>query len=114
MTENLNTRFEKEVNSAPVVIYMKGTPDFPMCGFSRGAVEALADVGAPIAFVNVLQDPEAWEGIKVYSGWPTIPQIFIGGTFVGGCDIVRELWQSGQLETMVRDAIMGRQDSPGD
>jgi len=102
---DLMERFKKEVNSNPVVIYMKGSPDFPMCGFSRGAVEALTAVGAPVAYVNVLQDPEAWEGIKVYSGWPTIPQIFIGGEFVGGCDIVRELWLSGELEKRVEEAL---------
>jgi monothiol glutaredoxin len=98
-------RFESEVRSAPVVIYMKGEPDFPMCGFSAGAVEALEAVNAPIQAVNVLRDPEAWEGIKVYSGWPTIPQIFIGGKLVGGCDIVRELWQNGELEGMVKEAV---------
>ena len=105
MTNEANPRFEQEVKSNPVVIYMKGSPDFPMCGFSAGACEALSAVGAPVAYVNVLQDPEAWEGIKVYSGWPTIPQICIGGKFVGGCDIVRELWQNGELETMVNDAV---------
>ena len=105
MAKDLNARFEKEVKSSPVVIYMKGTPDFPMCGFSRGAVEALASVGAPITYVNVLEDPEAWEGIKVYSQWPTIPQIFIGGELMGGCDIVREMWQSGDLELQVKKAL---------
>jgi len=105
MAKDLNQRFEQEVTAHPVVIYMKGTPDFPMCGFSRGAVEALAAVDAPIAYVNVLQDAEAWEGIKVYSEWPTIPQVFIGGKFVGGCDIVRELWQSGELSDLVKQAV---------
>ncbi|MDQ2732331.1 MAG: Grx4 family monothiol glutaredoxin [Armatimonadota bacterium] len=104
VTEHLKERFEKETKTSPVVIYMKGTPDFPMCGFSRGAVEALEAVGAPITYVNVLQDPEAWEGIKEYSGWPTIPQIFVGGKFVGGCDIVREMWQSGELNGLVNEA----------
>jgi len=105
MSDGNNSRFEQETKAYPVVIYMKGSPDFPMCGFSKGAVDALAAVKAPIAYVNVLQDQEAWEGIKVFSGWPTIPQIFIGGKFVGGCDIVRELGESGELEKLVGEAV---------
>jgi len=109
MANDLNERFQHETTAYPVVIYMKGTPDFPMCGYSAGAVEALGAVEAPIAYVNVLQDQEAWEGIKVFSGWPTIPQIFIGGKLVGGCDIVRELWQTGELEGLVKNAVASQE-----
>jgi monothiol glutaredoxin len=104
LPERLKARFEQEVNSNPVMIYMKGTPDFPMCGYSQRAAFSFKAIGASVGYVNVLEDPEAWEGIKLYSDWPTIPQIFIGGEFVGGSSIVVEMLESGELEEKVKAA----------
>ena len=103
--QHLKERFDREVNSNPVMMYIKGTPDFPMCGYSKAAAECFKQIGAPVAHVNVLMDPEAWEGIKGYSDWPTIPQIFIGGEFVGGSSIVVEMLESGELEEIVKAAV---------
>ena len=104
LPEELKERFEREVNSHPVMLYMKGTPEFPMCGYSQRAAQCFKAIGAPVGHVNVLVDPEAWEGIKLYSDWPTIPQIFIGGEFVGGSSIVVEMLESGELEEKVKAA----------
>jgi monothiol glutaredoxin len=105
LPEKLKERFDREVHSNPIMLYMKGTPDFPMCGFSQKAVQCFRSIGAPVGFVNVLEDPEAWEGIKRYADWPTIPQIFIGGEFVGGSGDVVELLESGELQVKVREAL---------
>ncbi len=80
-----------------VVIFMKGTPDFPQCGFSAKSVQCLKAVGAPITSVDVLTDPDIRQGIKDFTNWPTIPQIFINGEFIGGCDIVTEMYERGEL-----------------
>ena len=100
MDPQLKTRIEKEVSSHKIVIYMKGTALFPQCGFSSMALEALKPHGDVYA-VDVLADPQVREAIKQYTNWPTIPQIFINGKFVGGCDIVRELAERGELEGLV-------------
>jgi monothiol glutaredoxin len=92
-----NTRIDTEVKSNDVVLFMKGTPDFPMCGFSSQVVQILCYLGVPYKGVNVLEDQEVREGIKAYSNWPTIPQLYVKGEFVGGCDITREMFQSGEL-----------------
>jgi monothiol glutaredoxin len=105
LTPELKERFDREVHSAPVFLYMKGTPEFPMCGYSQRAAGCFAALGVPVGHVNVLTDPEAWEGIKLYSDWPTIPQIFIGGEFVGGSSIVMEMLESGELEEKVQEAL---------
>jgi monothiol glutaredoxin len=105
LPDNLKERFDREVNSKPVMMYIKGTPDFPMCGYSQRAAQSFQAIGAPVGYVNVLEDPEAWEGIKLYSDWPTIPQIFIGGEFVGGSSIVVEMLESGELEEKVKAAV---------
>lgn len=104
LTPELKERFEREVKSNPVMIYMKGTPEFPMCGYSQRAAGCFQALGVPVGHVNVLTDPEAWEGIKLYSDWPTIPQIFIGGEFVGGSSIIVEMLESGELEEKVKAA----------
>jgi monothiol glutaredoxin len=94
-------KIRQQVTSHPVVLYMKGTPQFPMCGFSATAVEALKRSGVADFFsVNVLEEPEIREGIKAYSNWPTIPQLYVNGEFVGGADIVREMYQSGELQAL--------------
>ena len=92
------------VENNTVVLYMKGTPEMPRCGFSAATVQVLQDVGASFRAVDVLADPEVWNGVKIYSDWPTIPQVFIGGKFVGGCDIVRDLHAKGELKPMVEAA----------
>ena len=92
-----NTRIDTEVKSNDVVLFMKGTPEFPMCGFSSQVVQILNYVGVPYKGVNVLEDEAVRNGIKQYSNWPTIPQLYVKGEFVGGCDITREMFQSGEL-----------------
>ena len=94
---DVQERIRKTVENNKVVIYMKGTPEMPRCGFSAATVEILKDLGEPFEAVDVLVDPEVWEGVKSFSDWPTIPQVFIGGQFVGGCDIVRDLHAKGEL-----------------
>ena len=88
---------DNEVKSNDVVLFMKGTPQFPMCGFSGQVVQILNYLGVPYKGVNVLEDETIRQGIKEYSNWPTIPQLYVKGEFVGGCDITREMFQSGEL-----------------
>lgn len=107
LPRELEERFEKEIADNKVMIYMKGTPDFPMCGFSAGAVQPFKEMGVPVGYVNVLEDPEVWEAIKVFSGWDTIPQVFVDGEFIGGCDITQELYESGELQKQL-NAALGR------
>ena len=97
-------RIRKTVSDSPVVLYMKGTPQFPMCGFSSRAAQALKTVGAQFASVNVLEDPEVRANLPRYSNWPTFPQLFINGELIGGCDILLELQESGELAQMVKEA----------
>ena len=92
----------EQVTTHPVVLYMKGTPQFPQCGFSQAAVQMLNACGVDRFFsVNVLADPEIRQGIKDYSQWPTIPQLYVNGEFVGGCDIMREMYQAGELQQLL-------------
>jgi monothiol glutaredoxin len=95
-------RIKEQIESSPVVLYMKGTPQMPQCGFSALAVQALQACGVTqFASVNVLADPEIREGIKQYANWPTIPQLYVNGEFVGGADILREMYQSGELQRLL-------------
>ena len=96
---------EREVRENRILVYMKGTPSFPMCGFSAATVKLLTEIGVPFKAVDVLAEPEKREAIKQYSNWPTIPQVYVGGKFLGGCDILRELHSRGELAPMVRAAI---------
>lgn len=96
---------EKTIHDNKIVIFMKGTPAQPQCGFSAAAIRCLQDAGATFASVDVLADPAIRDEVKVYSNWPTIPQIYMKGEFVGGCDIIRELHASGELKTMVAGAM---------
>ncbi len=94
---------KEQVTTNPVVLYMKGTPRAPMCGFSATAVQILQACNLPLFFsVNVLEDPAIREGVKIFSDWPTIPQLYIRGEFVGGCDIMREMYQSGELKQLLQ------------
>jgi monothiol glutaredoxin len=96
-------RIEQELNENAVVLYMKGTPMFPQCGFSAAVSKILADHGVKFKGIDVLMDPSIREGIKQYANWPTLPQLYIKGEFVGGCDIVREMAESGELRTLLKD-----------
>ena len=98
-------RIRTAINSDKIVIFMKGTRSFPQCGFSAATVEVFEELGAPYTTVDVLADQEVRDAVKSFSNWPTIPQVFINGKFVGGCDIVRELHASGELQTLVRSAL---------
>ncbi|MFC0409705.1 Grx4 family monothiol glutaredoxin [Roseomonas elaeocarpi] len=103
MSDATSARIQGQINENPVVLYMKGTPSFPQCGFSARVVQILSHVGVPFKGVNVLEDPEIREGIKAFTNWPTIPQLYVKGEFVGGCDIVMEMFQSGELQTLFAD-----------
>ena len=103
-------RIDEQVKKNAVVIYMKGTPQFPMCGFSSRAAAAMQECGVPFAYVNVLQDQEIFQNLPRYADWPTFPQIYIDGELVGGCDITLELAASGELKTMM-EAAANKADS---
>ncbi|WP_418153045.1 Grx4 family monothiol glutaredoxin [Litorimonas sp. RW-G-Af-16] len=94
---------KKTVTENDVVFYMKGTPTFPQCGFSSTVVQIFDYLGVDYASVNVLENPDIRQGIKDYNNWPTIPQIFVKGEFIGGCDIAREMFESGELRTFLSD-----------
>lgn len=98
-------RIKEQVESNPVIIYMKGTPQMPMCGFSSRAAQALMDCEREFAYVNIIADPEIFENLPRYADWPTFPQLYISGELVGGCDITLELAESGELKTMIAEAI---------
>ncbi len=98
------TRIQELVDKAPVVLFMKGSKTFPQCGFSSRVVEILKKEGVPFETVNVLSDPEIRDGIKAFSNWPTIPQLYLKGKFVGGCDIVIEMQASGELDRELKAA----------
>lgn len=95
---------EQQIKDHAVILYMKGTPEFPQCGFSARAAQILGECGTEFAYVDVLEDPEIRENLKVVSGWPTFPQLFINGELVGGSDIVIELFQNGELQKMLASA----------
>ena len=97
-------RIKQTLAEHPVVLYMKGTPDFPMCGFSMRTSQALNATGAEYFSVNVLEDPEIRANLPRYSNWPTFPQLYINGELIGGCDIALELYESGELQRMVAEA----------
>ena len=94
---------DNEVKGNDVVLFMKGTPQFPMCGFSGQVVQILDYLGVPYKGLNVLENDELRQGIKEFSSWPTIPQLYVKGEFVGGCDIVREMFQDGELQTLLAE-----------
>jgi monothiol glutaredoxin len=100
---NVAERIQSEITQNPVMLYMKGTAMFPQCGFSARVVQILSHMGVPFSTANVLEDPELREGIKHFSNWPTIPQLYVKGEFVGGCDIITEMFQSGELATMLAE-----------
>ena len=96
-------RIEENIKENDVVLFMKGTPMFPQCGFSAAIVGALSEMQVKFKGINVLEDTEIREGIKAFSDWPTIPQMYIKGEFIGGCDIVKEMYEAGELQKMLDD-----------
>jgi monothiol glutaredoxin len=105
MSEDVLSKIEQQVKNNKVMLYMKGNPNAPQCGFSAHTVEILRSYGIPFETADVLADPAIRDGVKRYSNWPTIPQVFIGGKFVGGCDIVTELHERGELEPILKSAF---------
>lgn len=99
----VNNRIRQTIDNSDIVLFMKGTPVFPQCGFSATLVQVLSLLGAKFQGVNVLEDPEIREGIKSFSDWPTIPQLYVKGEFIGGCDIVREMYESGELTNLLTE-----------
>ena len=99
---NTHERIQKQISDNAIILYMKGSPDAPMCGFSAAAVQILEACGAQeVATVNVLEDPEVRQAIKEFSSWPTIPQLYINGEFIGGADIMREMFANGELQKLI-------------
>jgi monothiol glutaredoxin len=103
MTTPTEARIKQDITENPVMLYMKGTAQFPQCGFSSRVVQILNHLGVTYKTANVLEDAELREGIKLFSSWPTIPQLYVAGEFVGGCDIVTEMFQSGELESLLKE-----------
>ena len=104
MDDKVKQRITADVTNNPILLYVKGSPGMPQCGFSKAVMDVFEHLGVPFKTVDVLADPQIRDGIKQFTNWPTIPQVFIKGQFIGGCDIVRDLFQSGDLEKMVKDA----------
>jgi monothiol glutaredoxin len=96
-------RIQQDLDANPVVVYMKGTPMFPQCGFSAAVVQILSDLGVKFKGIDVLIDPSLREGVKQFGNWPTIPQVYVKGELIGGCDIVREMAASGELQTLLSE-----------
>ncbi len=105
MADDVSSEIENEIRSNKIMIYMKGNPTFPQCGFSAATIEIFQELGKPFQTVDVLSEPAKRDAIKRYSNWPTIPQVYIDGKFVGGCDIVREMFTSGDLQRLVDRAF---------
>ena len=103
MADQVTERIKQDITDNQVLLYMKGTPVFPQCGFSAAVVQILTTMGVKFKGIDVLADPEIREGIKVFSQWPTIPQLYVKGEFVGGCDIIREMYESGELQDYLKE-----------
>ena len=103
MNNPVFAEIQSQIDANPVLLFMKGTPMFPQCGFSARVIQILKHAGVPFKTVNVLEDQEIREGIKAFSNWPTIPQLYVKGEFIGGCDIITEMYQSGELQTLLAE-----------
>lgn len=99
---SVENRIQEQIKNNKIIIYMKGSPAFPQCGFSAAVIDVFNQLGAQYETVDVLSDPEIRQGIKEFSNWPTIPQVYIDGKFIGGCDIIREMYTQGQLQPLVQ------------
>ena len=102
MADAVAQRIQNDITSNDVMLYMKGTPMFPQCGFSAAVVQILTDLGVKFKSFDVLKDPELRQGVKEFSNWPTVPQLYVKGEFVGGCDIVREMFETGELKELLQ------------
>jgi monothiol glutaredoxin len=100
---NISQQIQETISSNDIVLYMKGTKDFPQCGFSAMVIQILSNLGVDFLDVNVLSDADIRQGIKDFSDWPTIPQLYVKGEFVGGCDIIKEMFESGELQELVQE-----------
>ena len=109
MSDPVTDRIQSEISGSEVMLYMKGTAMFPQCGFSARVVQILTHLGVPFKTANVLEDPALRDGIKQFSNWPTIPQLYVKGEFVGGCDIITEMFQNGELETLMAEKGVAHQ-----
>ena len=109
--EQVFSRIRQDIQDDDVVLYMKGTPVFPQCGFSATVVGVLSHLGIKFKGIDVLQDPGLRDGIKQFSNWPTIPQLYVKGEFVGGCDIIREMFESGELKAVFDDQDVARAEA---
>jgi monothiol glutaredoxin len=107
MREEIRKKIESQINQNKILIYMKGTKEMPQCGFSAKVVEIFKSYGVPFETVNVLADPELRQALKEFSNWPTFPQVYINGKFIGGCDICVEMDERGELEPLAREAVKG-------
>ena len=103
MADTISERIQGDIQKNDVMLYMKGTPMFPQCGFSARVIQILTHMGVPFQSANVLEDQELREGVKEFSQWPTVPQLYVKGEFVGGCDIVTEMYQSGELDSLMKE-----------
>lgn len=101
-------KIKQQVTENPVILYMKGTPDFPQCGFSARAVQAIKACGVPFAFVNIYENEDIYRALPKFANWPTFPQLYVKGELVGGCDITLDLYQSGELKKMLDEAVTGK------
>jgi monothiol glutaredoxin len=101
MDVTVQERIRQEISETPVVLFMKGSPVFPQCGFSAAVVQILSHLGVKFKGIDVLTDPQIRQGIKQFSNWPTIPQLYVKGEFIGGCDIVREMYETGELREVL-------------
>src|SRR5471032_808625 len=108
---NAHEQIKLMIAENPVVLFMKGTPQFPMCGFSGQVVQILDYIGVPYKGLNVLENEDLRNGIKTYSNWPTIPQLYVKGEFVGGCDIIREMFQAGELQGLLKEKGLAIKES---
>jgi len=107
MSDPVITEIENEIRNNKIMIYMKGTPSFPQCGFSAATIEIFEELGRPFGSVDVLSQPAKRDAIKRYSNWPTIPQVYVNGKFIGGCDIVREMHARGELKHLLDASFSG-------
>jgi monothiol glutaredoxin len=106
-------RIDEQVKGNPIVIYMKGTPQMPMCGYSSRASQAMQSCGVEFAYVNVLADPEIFENLPRYQNWPTFPQIYVNGELIGGHDILMDMYQKGELEPLLQAAAGNKEEGEG-
>lgn len=113
MTSPIFDRIKNDIADNDVVIYMKGTGVFPQCGFSAAVAQVFSRLGVPFKDVNVLEDPELREAIKEFTNWPTLPQVYVKGEFIGGCDITREMYASGELQALLKEKGIAFRDDTG-